>query len=444
MYVRARLRVLILILFACACRAQDADVPTTVFPHRDTRWYVGGQLNFVAQGHPKFRSPYAGPNSLRPDAETKVSRVLTLYTGLQVTHTTELLLDLESAGGRGIGDALGLAGFTNLDVVRNPDLGSTPYVARAIVRQIIALSREQVEAERNPLSLATRLPVRRLELRAGKFSVVDFFDVNSVGSDSHLQFLNWTVDNNGAYDYAANTRGYTWGAVADFEDRHWGVRFGEMFMPKVANGIDLEPSLRKAHSENVEVELRPRTAVIRLLGYINHANMGSYLDSIALFRAGVTPTPDITATRRPGRAKYGFGLNIEQQLTARARLFGRAGWNDGETESFAYTEVDNTLLFGGDYRGDRWGRRLDRLGIAFAFNGISGVHREYLALGGLGFLLGDGRLTYGRETIEEAYYTAHLWRGVFASFDFQHITNPGYNRDRGPVWVPALRLHFDL
>ncbi len=226
-----------------------------------------------------------------------------------------------------------------------------------------------------------------------------------------------------------------------------GFRFGEMFMPKVANGIELEPSLRKAHSENLELELRPKLGgkpgTIRLLGYANHANMGRYRDSIALFRAGFTSTPDITATRAP-RLKYGFGLNVEQEVTRRARVFGRAGWNDGQTESFAYTEVDNTLAIGGDYRGERWGRPLDKFGIAFVSNGISAAHREYLALGGLGFLLGDGRLTYGRETIEEAYYTAHLWRGVFASFDFQHVTNPGYNRDRGPVWVPAFRLHFDL
>ncbi len=445
--------VLCLLLPACILQAQQKntpeDTPVTIFNHSDSsRWYAAGQVNLIAQGHPAFHSPYSGPNSLRPDGETKVSRVLTLYTGLQATRTTEVIFDLESTGGRGVGDALGLAGFTNLDVVRNPDLGSKPYLARLMVRQIIPLSKDEVESGRTPLSLATRLPARRLEFRVGKFSIVDFFDVNDPGSDSHLQFLNWTVDDNGAYDYAANTRGYTWGGLVEYEDRHWGLRFAEAMMPKVANGIDLDPILRRAHSENVELELRPKlsghAAVVRLLGYANHATMGSYREAIDDFLAHRTSVPDISATRRQGRLKYGFGLNLEQAITPRLRGFARLGWNDGRTESFAYTEVDQTVLFGGDYRGDRWGRKLDKAGAAFVSNAISHDHQHYLALGGVGFLLGDSRLTYGREDILETYYTAHLWRGVFASLDFQHITNPGYNRDRGPVWVPALRLHFDL
>ena len=426
------------------------ETPTiTIFPHPSTRWYVAGQVNIIEQGHPPFSAKYSGPNSLKSYGEAAQSRVLTLYTGVQATHTTELLFDAESAGGNGISNALGLAGFTNLDVVRNPTLGAKPYVARVMLHQIVPLCSKKEKAERSFISLATELPVRRLEFYVGKFSLPDFFDVNPVASDSHLQFLNWTVDNNGAWDYAADTRGYTYGAVAIFQDRFWALRFAEALMPKVANGLDLEWNLRRARSENVEVEFRPRLlrdrdTALRLLSFVNHADMGDYEQAVQLFVAGRTPTPEITATRQQGRIKYGFGLNFYQQLSGTVRSFARLGWNEGRHESFTYTEVNQTVSFGADWRGDRWGRTLDKVGAAFVSNGISRAHQRYLGLGGVGFLLGDGALSYGRETIFEGYYTAHLWRGVFGSFDLQHLNNPGYNSARGPVWVLAGRLHLDL
>ena len=430
--------------------APSGDPPTTVFEHSSTsRWWLSGQINVIAQGHDPFPAEYSGPNSLRSNGESAVSNVLTLYTGLELNTTTEGILDVESAGGHGISAALGLAGYTNLDVVRSPDLGQTPYLARFMIRKVIRLSQADVEAERGWLSLATELPARRLEFRFGKFSMVDFFDLNSVGSDSHLQFMNWTVDNNGAYDYAANTRGYTWGALAEYIDRGWSLRFAEGLMPKVANGSNLDADVFRAHAENLEFELRSgflphREGAVRLLWYRNTANMGSYRDAIHAFEADEVSVPDITLSRRQGRIKYGFGVNVEQPVTERLRAFGRWSWNNGRTESFAYTEVDQSISFGADLRGDRWRRKLDKIGAAYVVNGISGDHREYLRLGGKGFLLGDGNLTYGREHIFEGYYNAHLWRGFYISPNLQHVTNPGYNRDRGPVLVGSLRLHVDL
>jgi len=298
-------------------------------------------------------------------------------------------------------------------------------------------------------SLFTELPARRLEIRFGKFSLADFFDLNNPGSDSHLQFMNWTVDNNGAYDYAANTRGYTDGVIIEYEDRTWGVRFAETLMPKIANGINLDADLARSRSENLELEIRQslvphRKGVLRLLTYLNQANMGSYRTAIDNFLLGLTPVPEVTDHLPQTRAKLGFGVNFEQQLSSLVRVFGRGGWNDGRNESFAYTEVDNTVQAGMDLKGDRWKRKLDKVGAVFVSNGISAVHAQYLALGGIGFLLGDGALNYGRETIFEGYYTAHMWRGIFTSFDLQHVNNPGYNRDRGPVLVPGLRLHIDF
>ena len=430
---------------------------TTLFPHFESdRIWLSGQANIITQWHPAFRSPYQGPNSLSPEAQDASSRVLTLLTGLRANNTTEFLLDVQETGGHGIGEALGLAGFTNLDVVRNPLLSKVPYVARLMWHQIIPLGSERVSAERTPLSLFPQLPARRLEIRFGKFSLVDFFDVNTYGSDSNFQFMNWTLDNNGAYDYAADTRGYTYAAMVEYDDRHWALRFAEALMPKVANGINLDADLARAHSENAEFELHHtflprRETVVRLLGYANHANMGIYRVAIADFLAGETPCaagtvcrPEITAHPLQTTTKYGFGVNIEQPLTDWLGVFARWGWNEGQHESYAYTEVDETEQVGAGAQGTKWKRKLDRAGLAFISNAISSDHQQYLALGGLGFLLGDGNLNYGRENIVEAYYTLHVWRGIFTSLDAQHINNPGYNRDRGPVFAPAARLHVEF
>jgi high affinity Mn2+ porin len=434
--------------------AQDADpnpeTLTTMFPHSDsTRYWISAQWNVILQWHPAFPAKYSGPNSMNPHGENATSHLETVYAGYELSKRTEVLFDLESAGGKGLSNALGLAGFTNLDVVRNPQLSQDPYVARWMIHQIIPLSNDTVEAERTWSSLFTELPARRLEIRFGKFSLADFFDLNNPGSDSHLQFMNWTVDNNGAYDYAANTRGYTDGVIIEYEDRTWGVRFAETLMPKIANGINLDADLARSRSENLELEIRQslvphRKGVLRLLTYLNQANMGSYRTAIDNFLLGLTPVPEVTDHLPQTRAKLGFGVNFEQQLSSLVRVFGRGGWNDGRNESFAYTEVDNTVQAGMDLKGDRWKRKLDKVGAVFVSNGISAVHAQYLALGGIGFLLGDGALNYGRETIFEGYYTAHMWRGIFTSFDLQHVNNPGYNRDRGPVLVPGLRLHIDF
>jgi len=430
-------------------KSDDAEPSTVFVRHGTDRIWLSGQVNVIFQTHGAFPADYSGEHSFRPTFEHATSTLLTLFTGLRLTDRTEFVFDVETAGGRGLSDAFGLAGFTDLDVVRNPALGAAPYVARLMVHHTIALGSARTDVEPSPLSLAKNVPVRRIEFRIGKFGTADFFDVNGVGSDSHLQFMNWTVDNNGAYDYAADTRGYTWGAIVEYRDARWAVRFGEMLMPKVANGLDLDWNISRARAENIEIEWRtPRTGeesgAVRLLSYINHANMGDYREAVHRFISGIDPDPTIELTRQQGRIKYGFGVNVEQPVTPTLRLFARSGWNEPHFESFAYTEVNHSAEFGADYAGASWKRPADKIGGAFAVNGLSEDHRQYLALGGLGFLLGDGRLTYGREQIVETYYTARVWRGVFASAGLQHLTNPGYNRDRGPVLVVSARLHVDF
>jgi carbohydrate-selective porin OprB len=430
-----------------------------MFPHSETApYYIAGQANIVFQAHGPFHSPYDGTNSLQGRGEYKTSLVGTLFLGLQLhrnpRYATDTIVDFESAGGRGISQALGLAGFTNLDVVRNPSLGSKPYLARVQIHQVVGLTDKLVETERTTHSIATQLPEKRLELHVGKMSLPDYFDLNSVGTDSHLQFLNWTVDNDGAWDYAADTRGYTYAAVLEYDDRSWSARYAIAAMPTVANGIDLDWAFSRASGQNFEFELRrsllghlvspERKGAVRVLSFVNHANMGLYRDAINAYLAGKDPKPDIAAHAKFGAVKYGFALNAEQEITSNLRTFLRVGWNEGQHESFAYTEVDQTVSFGGDYAGKQWNRPNDKIGLAFVSNAIKRDHQNYLRYGGLGFLLGDGNLNYAREDILESYYNLHAWRGVFYALNLQFIDHPGYNKDRGPVLVEAVRMHVDF
>ncbi len=436
-------------------QAESTSTPNLFRHPDDARYLVSGQANIIFQAHGPFHSPYEDTNSLLGRGEYKASLLGTLYLGLEVNrnprYATDAILDVESAGGRGISEALGLAGFTNLDVVRNPSLGSVPYLSQYMIHQVIGFTDEMADAERSTVSLQTKVPVRRLDLHVGRMGLPDFLDANSVGTDSHLQFLNWTVDNNGAWDYAANTRGYTDGAVIEYVDHAFTARYGLAAMPTVANGIDLQYQFRRASGQNVELELRgsalrdpARKGAVRLLGFVNHGNMGDYRQQNQAFLRGETPTPEITAHPLTSSVKYGVGVNAEQQVSENSRVYGRFGWNEGQHESYAYTEVDQTIAAGGDYSFKAFNRPNDKLGLTFVSNAIKRDHQTYLALGGKGFLLGDGRLNYAREDILEGYYNLHAWRGMYYALDAQFVEHPGYNRDRGPVLVEAIRMHVDF
>jgi high affinity Mn2+ porin len=427
----------------------------TLFPHPDdTRWWISGQINVIFQAHRTFPAKYSGPNSMTAPGQSATTHIMTLYTGYELTHTTEVFGDLEFASGGGIGSANGLAGYTNLDAVRTVQgvpLAEVPYIARLMIRQIIPLSKKYAPEDRDPLHLATSVPVRRIEFRVGKYSLADFFDANTWGSDSHYQFMNWTTAQDGAYDYAANTRGYTDGAMIEYYDHWFTARYSVALESKIANGDYLDADIARARSENVEFDAQGRLiphrmGTIRLLSYLNTADMGDYKEAVEDFLDHETDTtvPSIIDTRRQGRRKYGFGVNVEQSITPWLGAFGRFGWSDGRNESWAYTEDDCTGEVGLFAPGQTWHRKNDSAGFAFVTNGIAKYHQEYLMLGGLGFLLGDGNLHYGRENIEESYYNIHLWRGFYGAFDVQHINNPGYNQDRGPIMVYSLRAHLEL
>jgi hypothetical protein len=438
----------------------EDDTQATMLPHSSSDLYwLSGQANIIYQGQLSFHSPYEGPNSFQGPAEYKTSLVGTLYSGMRLDHSvrynTDLLLDFEATGGRGLSQALGIAGFTNLDVVRNPTLSSKPYLARYQVHQTIGLTSATTVQQRNFFSLASSVPVRRIELRGGKMTLPDFFDANEVGSDSHLQFMNWSVDNNGAWDYAADTRGYTVGGMAEYDDRQWSVRYGIFGMPTTANGMDMDWAFSRAHGQDGEFELRrgivpKQKGTERVLFYANRAHMGDYREAVQAFLSGADKAnygvtrPSITLHERNGALKYGLGLNTEQELTENLHLGARFGWNEGQHESYAYTEIDQTVEVAADYATTRWHRPQDKIGLAMVSNAIKRDHQNYLKNGGLGFILGDGNLNYSRENIVEAYYTRHVWRGLFYSVDVQNIHNPGYNHDRGPAWVGSFRAHVEF
>ena len=340
---------------------EGAEAPLVAMaPHpEDSLWWISGQANIIIQGDLPFHSPYEGTNSFRNSAEYKTSLVGTLYGAIRRSHSirwnTDFILDLESTGGRGLSQALGLAGFTNLDVVRNPNLGPVPYLARYGIHQVLGLTQQTASQEAGPFGLAPTVPLRRIEFRVGKMTLPDFFDINGPGSDSHLQFMNWTVDNNGAWDYAADTRGYTVGGMVEYDDVSWSIRYGLFAMPVVANGIDMDWAFSRAHGGNAEFELRRslvknRKGIARVLYFDNRAHMGTYREAVDDFLNGTDEAkygltvPDITKHEHFSALKYGVGVNAEQEVTENLRVFGRFGWNEGQHESYAYTEVDQTFL----------------------------------------------------------------------------------------------------
>jgi hypothetical protein len=401
---------------------------------------VHGQATVVTQEHGAFASPYQGPNSLRPDRERATSFTTTLMTGWRPATGSEFYLDLEGAAGRGVSSVLGMAGAPNGETYRVGNPAFRASVARVLFRQTFDLGGEAQKVEDDAHQMAGSRSSRRLVIHLGKFSVMDVFDANSYAHDPRTQFLNWTLMGHGAWDYPADTRGYTWGVAAECTWDAWVVRFGRFAEPLEANQLALEHNLARAHGDALELEhdhaFGDLAGAVRLMAFQNVAPMGDYRLSLA---QGVPP--DITGTRAEGRSKRGWGINAEQALTPDLGGFARWSWSDGRTESWAFTEVDRSVSAGLSLKGDRWGRSQDRFSLAFVQNGLSPDHQAYLAAGGLGFLLGDGRLSYRPERIAEATYALALGRSVTASVDLQRCWNPAYNGDRGPVTLAALRLH---
>lgn len=435
---------------AVLANAPDSDTARVAAAHGSAGWRVwmlGTQLNVIAQHLAPFPSPYSGPNSLEATGDTKVSHAYGVYLGGRLPAGIQAYLDIEMIRGSGVSHATGLGGITNGDVIRqgSVDLGQDPYIARAFVRYTVPLRHDAPDTlARAPDQIPIVVADRRIEFTAGRLAVNDFMDVNRYATSARLQFQNWGLWQNTAWDFAADTRGYSNGvAVAWFEPR-WVLRVASFQMPTRANGNVFDGRVLEDRGDQAELTLMPDGAgtVVRVLAYVNHARMGEYDDALAVARAS-GQVPNIVADDQPGRKKYGVGLNLEQPLadSGETGIFARFGWNDGKTESFAFTEVDRHVSAGVQLAGTLWSRRNDRFGLGVVSHGLSSPHREYLEAGGIGFLLGDGRLHYGHEAILESYYRVQVGSYVQLSPDVQRIWNPGYNRDRGPATLYALRFN---
>lgn len=409
----------------------------------DELWSIHFQATTITQGHGYFHSPYQGANSLSPNPDTETSFTSTLFLGRKLWEGGEFYFNPEVTAGGGLSDSVGLAGASNGDAYRINTSAAAGNTSRLFFKQVFGLGgpNETISPDKN--QLGAEVNQNRLTVVAGKFSLTDFFDGNSYSHDPRTQFMNWAIMDNGAWDFAADTRGYTSGFMLEYNRVNWALRFASVLEPKTANGMEMDLDIPQAHGDNAEFEYRysvnAHPGKVRILAYANHAHMGNYRNALKLSPVN----PDITQTETYC-VKYGFGLNFEQEITKYLGGFLRAGWNDGATESWAYTEIDRTVSLGVILNGSLWKRPDDIVGLAVVVNGISPDHRAYLEAGGYGFIIGDGRLNYALEQIVEAYYAWRIFKGFTVTGDFQFVENPAYNQDRGPVAIFGARLHYEI
>jgi high affinity Mn2+ porin len=411
-------------------------------------WYSAHvQGTVVSQVHNVFPSPYIGKKSLLPNEPAANTMTGTVFWAGRIWESErgdgQIVFNPEIAGGGGFSGTAGIAGFPNGEATRVGVPNPTPYIARLYLRQTFGFGGEREWAGDDVNQVAGERDVRRLAVIVGKFAAPDIADDNRYSHDPRTQFLNWALVYNGAWDYPANVRGYTYGVAFDYNhSKNLSFSYAVMTEPLVANGSALDWHLNKAQGQVAEMERRyklfGRPGSFRTLAFLNHAHMGDYNEALQLMPVD----PNIIKTRAY-RYKYGFGLNVDQELTDDIGFFSRLGWNDGHSETWAFTEIDRTATAGLVMGGRQWCRPYDRVGLAGILNGLSGPHRDYLAAGGYGFIIGDGKLNYGLEQILEMYYAIQIKAGLYLTFDFQEVGNPAYNRDRGPVSVYSLRVHWD-
>jgi len=407
-------------------------------------WGLHSQFTWTTQYHPSFRSPYQGRNSMDPGNSGRETIDLTLYTGARLWSGAAVYVNPEIDQGFGLTGTLGVAGFSSAEAYKVGDAHPYYRTARYFLRQVIGLGDKEEPISSGPNLLAGPEPSDNVTLTVGKFSVVDIFDTNRYAHDPRGNFLNWAVVDSGAFDYAADSWGYTCGAAAEWNQSWWSVRGGLFALSRVPNQAQLDVTFQQFE---LVTEFEERHTWLghpgktKLLAYNNHGRMGGY-DAAVDQRAGTVPE---TALVRHMASRPGVAVNLEQEVTADLGAFARTGWNDGTKESYEFTDINRSVSAGLSLAGKRWGRAQDTVGLAFAINGLSTAARRYFAAGGVGILIGDGQLpNYRLETILETYYSAQLGKGLTVSADFQYVVNPAYNADRGPVSIFGLRVHAEL
>lgn len=435
-----------LVFFCGHCVAATAgagDSPIGTGAGDPESWALYGQLTNVTQGHGAFTAPYSNKNSLNPHAQSAETTDATLYGGLRLWQGAELWLNPEIDQGFGLSDTLGVAGFPSGEAYK---VGKNePYLRlqRAFLRQAIDLNGTPESIEANVNQMTGMRARNNVTLTLGKFAVTDIFDTNMYAHDPRADFLNWTVIDAGAFDYAADAWGYTLGGAAEWTQSWWTLRGGLFSLSKIPNGTTPDRQF-KQYSLIVEGEVRHtisgHTGKVKLLAFVNHGRMGKYKDALAQAAGGV---PAMTNVRRV-QDRPGLAINLEQEVTSTLGLFARVSANDGRKEAFEFTDVNRSLSLGLSLHGDQWGRHDDSLGLAAVTNRLSKEAKDYFTAGGMGILIGDGQMNYAPEKIIETYYALKIAKPLTVTADYQYVVNPAYNRDRGPVSLFGVRVHAEF
>ncbi|HEV8033031.1 MAG TPA: carbohydrate porin [Stellaceae bacterium] len=438
----------VLILVSTSAAAQKAPVDLAVPAGVELLatalpgdWSTHYQYTAIDQGHPAFRSPYSGPNSLNPGNRMDETMSATAYLGRTLWQGGALYLDPELNQGFGLSHTTGLAGFSNGEAQKAGEHAPKLNIARFYLVQTIGLGGEQEQVEDDLNQVAGTRDVSRVTIYAGKLAANDLFDNNAYAHDPRNDFLNWSIWEGGAYDYAADQKGFSDGIAAELNQKDWALRAGGFLMPKRSNDRDLETRILQRGGYQAELEERyelyGKSGKLRLLGFVNRGFEGSYAEALSV------PGVDITQTRKD-RLKEGFVVNFEQAISDDLGAFARFSYNDGRNEIMSFTDIDRSGLVGVSLKGTAWQRADDTVGVAGVVNALSSVHARFLEAGGLGVLVGDGKLSYGTEDILEAYYRFQVVKPLSLTADYQFVANPAYNRDRGPVSIFALRAHLQF
>ena len=404
-------------------------------------WHL--QSTVVGQAHPSFSAQYTGANSMTPGDSIRDTISVDAMGGVRAWSGGEFFVDILMWQGYGLSNTLGLAAFPNAEAFRVGKTYPDVSVCRAYLRETVGFGGEKESTDDAPDDLKGAKDIRRLTFTVGRFSAKDIFDNNAYANDPRTQFMNWSLYANDAWDYPADTLGFTSGAAAEFNTRVWSARLGIFQVSKFANGLRMDWNLTKAWSTALEFErrysTRGHTGTLRLMAYDTRAHMGSYQDTID--DPAISEDIYLTAAYR---YKYGFGINLDQEIRKDLGLFARVGWSDGKNQTYEFTDVDRTATAGLSFKGASWRRLPDTVGLAVVVNGVSAVHRQYLAAGGLGITVGDGALDYRSERVAETYYNWQIANHFWLTFDYQFAQNPAYNHVRGPLNLFALRFHTEL
>ena len=424
---------------------KQVDRPAINAP-TDQAWDAKFQSTYVWQSKRPFSAAYSGPNSLSKDYEKSYSFTATAYIGVRLWEGGEAYLNPELVQGVPMSNLVGLGGLTNGELQKTAGAKPKLYRARLFLRQTWGwdVERETTDADFN--QLAGCRAKNRVVVTFGNLAVSDIFDANSYAHDARTQFLNWALLTHGAYDFAADSRGYSWGGAVEYYDHDWVFRVGRFLQPRESNGLPLDWRFFVHYGDQLEIERGyqwgGQPGKLRFLAFRNVVVAGAYRDALALSSVSGA-APDLRLVRKQ-QSKYGAGVNWEQSLSPGIGVFARAAFNNGATETYAFAEIDRSYSTGLSVKGIDWGRGDDTFGVALARNALSTVHRDYLAAGGIGFFVGDGRIRYRPEQIVETYYNLNIRKGAAIALGFQRIVNPAYNADRGPVSVSSARLHVEF